>query len=74
MKLTITVKPNSRKTQVEPVGEGEYRVWVTASPQDGKANEAVIEALADHFDVPKSRIRIVHGASSRKKLIEILPG
>jgi len=46
-------------------------VKVTAVPEKGKANEAVIELLADYFDVPKSSINIVGGKSTRMKMIDI---
>jgi hypothetical protein len=46
-------------------------VKVTAPPEKGKANDAVIEILADYFDVPKSSISIIGGKSTRVKLVEI---
>lgn len=46
-------------------------IGVKASPEKGKANEEVIRKIAKHFDVPKSAVRIVSGASSRKKIVEI---
>lgn len=51
--------------------DGSYRVSVAAPPHEGRANEAVIELLSDHFHVPKSTIRIVMGGTGRKKLLEI---
>ena len=44
---------------------------VPEPPEDGRANEAVIELLAEHFDVPKGSLRIVRGHTSRQKVIEI---
>lgn len=71
MRITITVKPNSRRESVEATGPNEYRVAVNAPAQEGRANEAVIRALADHFGVAKSRIQITHGQKGKKKLVEI---
>ena len=71
MKLQIAVKPNARRAGVEKLADGTYRVSVNAPPREGRANEAVIEALADFFGVPKSSIRIVMGVSGRKKVVEI---
>ena len=48
-----------------------YRVSVTAPPHEGKANEAVIELLAKHFGIAKSRILILRGTKGKKKLVEI---
>ncbi|MBI2082435.1 MAG: DUF167 domain-containing protein [Deltaproteobacteria bacterium] len=71
MKISITVKPNARKEGVEKCADGSYRVLVRAAPVEGKANEAVVETLADYFSVPKSAVLIVKGARGRKKLVEI---
>jgi uncharacterized protein (TIGR00251 family) len=71
MKVSVIVKPNSRKTAVTQLAGGEYQVAVQAPPRDGKANLAVIEALARHFDVPRSSVRITHGHGGRKKLVTI---
>ena len=71
MRITVTVKPNSRKEEVVPAGEGQFTVRVSAPPVEGKANERVVELLAKHFGVPKSRVTIARGASGRKKIVEI---
>jgi len=71
MKLWIFVKPNSRKEGIQRFPDGSYRVSVRVPAYEGRANEAIIEILADFFSVPKSRIRIVSGARGRRKLIEI---
>jgi uncharacterized protein YggU (UPF0235/DUF167 family) len=44
---------------------------VPAAPVENAANNAVIRALADALHVPKSGIRIIQGASSRNKIIEV---
>ena len=72
MKLEIIVKPNAKKENVEKISENSYRVSVKAPPKEDKANVAVIAALADFFDVPKSHIHIVLGARNKKKVVKIL--
>ena len=54
-------------------GDKVLQARVTAPPVDGKANKALIQLLAKEFKVPKSKIRIVQGETSRDKLVE-LPG
>jgi uncharacterized protein (TIGR00251 family) len=71
LKIQIVVKPGSRRAGVEKLESGEYRVAVSAPAREGRANEAVREALAEHFNCAKSRVRIVGGALSRKKRVEI---
>jgi len=72
--LTVRAHPGARKTGVERIGEGEFKVHVRARPEKGEANREVVAALADHLGVPASRIRIVRGAQSRLKLVEVEPG
>jgi len=71
VKIIVRVKPNARKNAVEETGGNRYRVSVTAPPADGKANEKVIEILAEYFNKPKRAIRILRGASSKEKVIEV---
>jgi uncharacterized protein (TIGR00251 family) len=71
MKLSIKVKPGSKREAVEQAGPGSLKVWLKEAPVDGKANAALLRVLAAHFGVPKARVRIVHGASGRDKLVEI---
>jgi uncharacterized protein (TIGR00251 family) len=71
VKIWITVKPQARREEVKKLANGEYSVSVRAPAREGKANEAVVELLAEHFSVPKSSIRIVRGDTARKKLIEV---
>lgn len=72
MKFFLQVKPKSSIARIEQKNEKELTVWVREAPEDGKANEAVVRAVAEHFDVAPSRVKIVRGASGRKKAVEIL--
>lgn len=71
MKHTIKVKTNAKENAVLEGPGGELRVLVKAPPQEGRANEAVIETLAAYFKVPKTRIAIVGGFKSKQKIIKI---
>lgn len=71
MILSIVVKPNAKKEQIEEQPDGSYRVSVNVSPIEGRANDAVIRILADHFSVPKSAVRIVRGAHGKRKWVEV---
>lgn len=52
-------------------GQEQYKIWVNAPPEDGKANKAVIELLADYLEISKSKINIVGGLTNRNKIVEI---
>ena len=71
MKITVHVKPGARRNSVEKQADGSYLVRVTAPPVDGKANEKLIELLADHFHKPRSYVTIVRGGTSKQKIIEV---
>ena len=75
MRLSVRVLPGARQTQVGGrYGQGEPPVLVvrvTAPAVDGRANRAVIEALASALDVRASTIRIVTGARARNKVVEV---
>jgi len=71
MRIFVTVKPRAREESVERVGEHEYVVKVSAPPKDGKANRAVEKLLAEYFGVPTSRVTIVSGHASRRKVVAI---
>lgn len=71
MKKQVKVKPNSRQQKIEEQTDGSLTVHLKSPPVDGKANDELIQILSKKFEVPKSRIRIKSGLSSKNKLIEI---
>jgi uncharacterized protein (TIGR00251 family) len=70
VKIQVRVKPNS-KTQEVTHEANSFAVKVKEPAREGKANQAVIELLAEHFGVPKSKVRILSGLRSRSKVIEV---
>lgn len=71
MRLQIRVTPRARQPAVSTADDGSLVVKVRAPAEDGRANEAVVEALAAHFGVSKRAVSIVRGHSSRRKLVEV---
>ncbi len=71
MLIQVRVSTNSNAPGVEKIGDSEYKVRVRAKPVDGKASADVVEALAGFFHVPKSRVRIVAGKTSKRKTVLI---
>jgi uncharacterized protein (TIGR00251 family) len=71
VRISITVIPRARRTCVERMGDDRFRVAVTAPPHEGRANAAVVEALARYFRVPRGEVRIVRGQTGRHKLVEV---
>jgi uncharacterized protein (TIGR00251 family) len=71
VRIDVKVIPRSRRAGIAGVRDGRLVVRVTAPPVDGAANDATIEALAGALDLPRRALRIVSGASSRHKTIEV---
>ena len=71
MRIQVKVTPRAKRPGIEKTADGTLVVKVREPAEDGRANAAVVEALAEHFAVPKRAISIVHGHASRRKLIEI---
>ena len=70
MQINIKVFPGARKRRI--VEERTVlKVYVNGPAVDGKANTAVVKALAAHFKVRKSGIEILKGHRSREKTIEV---
>ncbi|MFN8221320.1 MAG: DUF167 domain-containing protein [Fimbriimonadales bacterium] len=67
--LTVRVTPKSSRNRIE-WGET-VKVWVTAPPVDGAANDAVRELLAKALGVPKSQLDLIRGQTSREKTFRI---
>jgi len=70
MKIQVKVKPNSKTDEVSQEGDS-FIVKVRDPPKEGKANQAVIKLLAQHFGVPRSQVRILSGFRSSNKVIEV---
>ena len=70
--LLVRVTPRSSKKGIEGLHDAStLKVRLTASPVDNAANEQLIEILSDELGLPKSRIRITQGHTSRTKRVEI---
>jgi uncharacterized protein (TIGR00251 family) len=71
MRINVHVTPRARHANIDRTERTRFRVAVTAPPHDGRANEEVIDLLAEYFRVPRSRVRIVRGHTARHKIMEI---
>ena len=69
--IEVRVIPRAKRPQVGGERDGRLLVRVAAPPVDGKANAAVVAALAKALGVPKRSIEIVGGATSRDKAVRV---
>lgn len=67
--LRVKVVPGATRTRVVGVLDGALKVAVSAPPQKGKANKALIKLLADLVGVPRNRITVQQGHASPHKLL-----
>ena len=68
--FNVRVTPHAKQNKIVQDNDV-FRVYITTAPEKGKANNAVIDMLSDYFDVPKTKIKIVKGETSRDKIIRI---
>jgi hypothetical protein len=69
--IAVRVHPGARKNGVTGVHAGAVKISLSTPPTDGRANEALIALLAELLRVPRGRISLVSGATSRTKLLRI---
>ena len=69
--LSVRVQPKASKSRILGEHGGALKISVTATPEKGKANAAVVALLSEKLGVPKSSIEIVRGETSRLKTVRI---
>ena len=69
--LSLTISTRSAVNALELGGEGTVRVRIAAPPVNGAANAALIRFLAKTLDIPRSRLSISAGHTSRYKRIVV---
>ena len=68
IKVRVTPKASRNTVKVE---ESAIKVYVSAPPADGEANQAVIDTLAKALGVSRSRVTLIRGQTSREKTVDI---
>jgi uncharacterized protein len=71
MILELHVQPGAARTEFAGKHGERIKVRLAAPAHEGKANEALIEFLADYYGVPRRDVRIVSGFKSRRKRVTI---
>jgi uncharacterized protein (TIGR00251 family) len=70
-RLTVKVHPRARRSGLAGRIGDAWKLSLAAPPVDGKANDECVRYLAEFAGVPRSRVRIVMGLTSRLKVVEI---
>jgi uncharacterized protein (TIGR00251 family) len=69
--ISVQVRAAARRNGIAGVHDGALRIDVTAAPEKGKANRAVIAALSDLLGVSRSQIAIVSGDTNPRKRVAV---
>ena len=74
VRLAVKLTPKASRNRIEGLaadsdGQGLLKVSVTAVPEDGKANKALIDLLAKSWKIAKRSIQIISGATDRRKIL-----
>jgi uncharacterized protein (TIGR00251 family) len=69
--IAIRAQPGARRNAIVGEQAGMLKVAVTAPPDKGRANDAIVEILADALGLKRSQVEIVSGATSRQKKLLI---
>jgi len=76
IRVAIRLTPNAATEQIVGIvadaqGNGVLRIAVTAVPEQGRANKAMIKFLAKHWRFPKSSMTVIQGSKDRNKVLNI---
>jgi uncharacterized protein (TIGR00251 family) len=69
--LRVHAQPGARRTEVCGLHGGAVKIRVAAAALEDRANEALVEFVAERFGVPRRAVTLAAGAKSREKRLEI---
>ena len=65
--LPVKANPGARENALRGVHDGQLKVSVTAAPEKGKANQAIVATLAQALSLKRSQIELIAGETSGEK-------
>jgi uncharacterized protein (TIGR00251 family) len=71
LRVRVHVQPRASRSEIVGLHGAALKVRVQAPPVEGAANEALAALLADSLGLPRRAVRVVAGATSRSKTVEI---
>lgn len=71
VRVDVEVKVRASQSRVLGIKANRLSVALAAPPVDGAANAALIETLAEHFDLPRRQVQLIAGERSRRKVVEL---
>jgi uncharacterized protein (TIGR00251 family) len=71
LRLSVTVTPGTRRSEVVGRHGDGWKIRVGAAPERGRANDALVELMAEVLGVPRADVSIVSGGSGRSKVVAV---
>ena len=71
IRFAVHVQPRASRTEVAGLHGDALKVRLSAPPVDGAANDALVDFLSERFAVARRAVRVIAGAQSRSKIVEI---
>ena len=69
--LSVRVHPGAKRNAIAGIYAGALKVSITAPATDGRANDALIAFIAERLEVPRARVSLIAGPTSRSKTLRI---
>ena len=70
-RITVTVSPGAARSEIVGRHGDGWRARVAAPPERGRANDALVDLLADALGLPRARVQVVGGQTARRKIVKI---
>jgi len=69
VELRVWVQPGAARSEIAGLHGEALKIRIAAPAQEGRANQALVEFLADLLGLPKSRVSILRGEKTREKVL-----
>ena len=70
--LTLYIQPGAKSSEVVGLHGDTLKIKLASPPIDGKAHKALLQFIAEQFDIPLRQIKLIRGEKSRHKTVEII--
>jgi len=71
MKIFVKARPSAKEEEVKKLDDSHFVVSVKEPPIKGRANLAIVQALAKYFGITSDKVKIITGYTSRQKIVRI---
>lgn len=69
--IKVKVSAGAKTDKIEEVAPDFFKIRVQEPPEKGRANNRVVELIAEYFNIPESRVYLISGATFREKIFSV---